>query len=323
MNSVPFIKSPVGNAFKSKAQVFCQFFSKIARSLKEKASPLKNTVWNYNSSRKLRTTLTFKFDYVSVAFVQCKLKKIKKNKAAGLDKFPGVLIKDSASFISKPLSYLLNLSLKTSQVPRDWEIVKITPIFMSGDSTNTDNYGPIIVLPIISKVLERAVHMQVTIYLEKYNLLSNNQFGYWKKRSTQLATILLLDLFCKSLKDGMLVGYVFLDLLKAFDMISHSVLLQKLPCYGLRNRELAWFQDNLFERYQRVLYDNISSLPEEIMCGIPQGSILGPLLFLLYFNDIEDAVLHSKIILFADDTVIFTSVKSKELILNTFHVTYI
>ena len=97
-----------------KLKFFVNFFTKIARSLKEKAFPLKNTVWNYNSSRKLRTA-KFQFDYVSVAFVQSELKKIKKNKAPGLDEMLSVLIKDSASVISKPLSYLLNLSLKTSK----------------------------------------------------------------------------------------------------------------------------------------------------------------------------------------------------------------
>ena len=127
--------------------------------------------------------------------------------------------------------------------------MKITPIFKSGDSTNTDNYRPISVLPIISKVLKRAVHMQIMNYLEKYNLLSNNQFGYQKKQSTRLVTTLLLDLFCKSLNDGMPVGCIFLGLSKAFDTISHSILLQKLPGYGLTNGELAWFQDYLFERY--------------------------------------------------------------------------
>ena len=224
-NSVPFIKSPIRNTLKSKAQVFCQFFSKIARSLKEKAFPLKNTVSNYNSLRKLRTTATFKFDYVSVAFVQSELKKIKKNKAAGLDELPGVLIKYSASVIYKPLLSLLNLSLKTSQVPRDWKIMQITPIFKSGVSTNTYNYRPVSVLPIISKVLERTVYTQVMNYLEKYNLLSSSQFGYRKKRNTRLATTLLLDSFHKSLNDGMFVGCNFLNLSKAFDTISHSVLL--------------------------------------------------------------------------------------------------
>ena len=214
---------------------------------------LYSALWNYSLSRKLKTTVTFKFDYVSVAFVQSELKKIKKNKSAGLDELPGVLIKDSASVIWKPLSYLLNLSLKTSQVPRPWKITKITPIFKSGDFSNTDNYRPIHVLPIASKVLERAVHTQVMNYFEKYNLLSNNQFGYRKKRSIRLATTLLLDSFHKSLNDGMLVGCIFSDLSKAFDTISHSVLLQKLPGYGLTNGELAWFQDYLFERYQRVL----------------------------------------------------------------------
>jgi len=114
----------------------------------------------------------------------------------------------------------------------------------------------------------------------------------------------------------MLVGCVFLDLSKAFDTISHSVLLQKLPTYGISNAELTWFSDYLFERYQRVHYDDDLSPPEAIHCSVPQGSILGPLLFLLYFNDIEDAVLHSKVILFADDTVIFTLGKSVEDSLN-------
>ena len=201
------------------------FFSKIAKSLKEKAFPLKNTVWNCNALRKLRTTATFKFDYVSVAFVQSELKKIKKNKAAGLDELPGVLIKYSASVISKLSLSLLNLSLKTPQVPRDWKIMQITPIFKSGVSTNTYNYRPISMLPIISKVLEKTVYTQVMNYLEKYNLLSSSQFGYRKKRNTRLATTLLLDSFHKSLNDGMFVGCNFLNLSKAFDMISHSVLL--------------------------------------------------------------------------------------------------
>ena len=168
-------------------------------------------------------TMTFQFDNVSVAFVQSELKEIKKNKAAGLGDLPGVLNKDSASVVSKSLLYLLNLSLKTSQVPKDWKIAKITPIFKSGDSTNTDSYKPISVLPILSKVLERAVHMQVINYLEKYKLLSNNQFGYQKKRNTRPAATLLLDLFRKLLNDGIFAGCIFLDLSKAFDTISHAI----------------------------------------------------------------------------------------------------
>jgi len=121
-NSIPFIKSSLGNF---KAQTFCHFFSKIAQSLKKKAFPFTNSTWNYVSFKILRTTATFKFDYVSVVFVQKQLKDIKKRKSTGLDDLPVQLIKDSASIISKPLTHLINRSLQTSQIPKDWKIANL------------------------------------------------------------------------------------------------------------------------------------------------------------------------------------------------------
>ena len=233
------------------------------------------------------------------------------NKACGIDNLPSKLLKHSAPVISKPLSFLVNLSLKTGSFPQKWKTAKITPLHKSGDTTNTDNYRPISVLPTLSKILEREIHRQIMTYLETHSLLSRNQFGYRSKRSTQLATTLFLDNIRFEINKGKLVGALFIDLSKAFDTIGHSILLNKLPASGIINKELMWFENYLFNRKHIVQYDETISEPQDIYCGVPQGSILGPLLFMLYFNDIEDVVLHSESIMFADDTVLYASGKNQ------------
>ena len=150
-------------------------------------------------------------------------------------------------------------------------------------------------------------------YLEVNNLLSRCQYGYRRMRSTDLAATLLLDNFRKEVDKGNLVGVVFMDLSKAFDTIAHSTLLGKLTTYGINNKELDWFTSYLFNRTQQVVLDNVKSEIQHVHCGVPQGSILGPLLFLVFFNDFPDVLLRADIIQFADDTVIYFSS-------NNFHV---
>ena len=149
-------------------------------------------------------------------------------------------------------------------------------------------------------------------HLEHNNLLSIHQFGFRKKRSTELAAVCFLDEIRKAMDTGMLTGAIYIDLSKAFDTISHASLIDKLPSYGITGLSQEWFCNYLFGRYQQVSYHHSLSDKVPIFCGVPQGSILGPLLFLLHFNGAANILSSCKIVKFADDTVLFYSHKNSE-----------
>ena len=238
-------------------------------------------------------------------FVIKQLNVFKRNKASGNDNLPPGLLKDCRHHIAKPIAFILNLSLDTNTFPHPWKIAKVTPIHKKGSLKEPSNYRPISVLPVLSKILERAVHIQLVDYLEEYNLITKYQFGYRKKRSTNAAATILVDDIRGNVDKGHMVGAVFIDLSKAFDTLSHSMLIEKLSAYGVRNSELLWFTDYLFGRQQFVQVDGCSSESTYMMTGVPQGSILGPLLFMIYFNDVVDQVCQCEILMYADDTVLY------------------
>ena len=219
-------------------------------------------------------------------------------------------MKDCAKAISGPLTHLINLSLKSGVVPSDWKVAKVTPIHKGGSKEDFNNFRSISVLPVLSKILEKTVHKQLLDYVEN-NLLSKHQFGYRKKRSTELATILLADNIRKDVNKGNLVGAVFVDLSKAFDTLSHSVLLRKLNLYGISQTSQKWFCDYFFNRKQFEVINECPSKMKNVVCGVSQGSILEFLLFLSYFNDFEEHLQHVNVLNFADDTVIYFAAKSK------------
>ena len=182
------------------------------------------------------------------------------------------------------------------------------PSHKSGSTTNFDNYRPISVLPVVSKVIEKIVHEQLIKFLDENKLLSTRQFGFRAKMSTEIAATLLLDDIRRSVDKGQQLGALFVYLSKAFDTISHSKLLTKLPSYGIDSKELTWFEDYLFNRSAQVSYNDVLSEAQQLNSGVPQGSILGPLLFVLFFNEITD-VIETNIVKYADDTVIFRADK--------------
>ena len=253
----------------------------------------------------METETVFVFTYVSTIFVEKELKGLKRRKAAGIDGIPPGPLKDASSVLAKPLAFLINLSLQTETVPNEWKIAKVVAVHKGGSKEDKNNFRPISVLPVISKILERAVHHQLVQYLEENNILSKNKFGYRKKRSTELATLLLIDEMSKEIDKGKMVGAVSIDLSKAFDTLSHSVLISKMQKCGVKGIAIQWFIDYLFNRSIISVIDDQRSEPQSLICGVPQGSILGPILFLMYFNDFEQCLSHSRVYKFADDTVIF------------------
>ena len=230
----------------SRANVFCSYFTNIVKTLKEKAIPLINFTWKQTSFIPIRTVRRFNFRYVSKIFVEKQIKKFPRKKETGVDDLPTTLLKDCASLISQPICHIINLSITTGIVPRIWKTAKITPVFKSGDPDKPENYQPISVLPALSKLLERAVHSQLIEYLENNELLSKVQFGYRSKRSTSSAATIFVDDIRREMDKGKLTGAVFLDLTKAFDTISHTVLIEKIRSYGVYGNELIWFTDYLF-----------------------------------------------------------------------------
>ena len=171
--------------------------------------------------------------------------------------------------------------------PSSEKFSKIAPVYKSDERTIMDNYRPISVLPVISKVFERVVHNQRYDYLEANNMLSERQFGFCNKSSTQHAVTFFSVFIRTNMDKDLMTGAVFIDLQKAFDTVDHARLLSKLSIYGIKNKELSWFESYLFGRKQIVSYDGALSGIRAISCGVPQGSILGPLLFTILMNDID------------------------------------
>jgi hypothetical protein len=216
-----------------------------------------------------------------------------------------MIIKSLYKSFIVPLTHVLNLSITQGVVPNELKIAKIIPLFKHGDSKLMKNYRPISVLPVFSKILEKLVYKRTIEFIKKHNILYAYQFGFREKHSTALALALLSDKINESFSENKFTIGVFLDFSKAFDTVDHSILLQKLEHYGIRGLALSWFKSYLSNRYQFVHFDGTSSTREKVCCGVPQGSVLGPLLFLLYINDL--CMVSDKLfsILFADDSNMF------------------
>ena len=196
---------------------------------------------------------------------------------------------------------------------------KILPLHKSDSVFEVSNYRPISLLPIISKIFEKLIFVRLNEFKTKHQILYQNQFGFQKKKSTELAVNSIVSNVIKSLENKESAYCIFLDFAKAFDTVNHDILIQKLDYYGMRGNALNLFKSYLTERQQFTEIGDTLSDMEYIKCGVPQGSILGPLLFLLYINDITESSTLLKFYLFADDTTLFYSCKADnntEVVLN-------
>ena len=186
----------------------------------------------------------FRFEKVNPVQVYNELKNLKRKKSVDVEQFPSGIIKDAATVLAGPLTFLVSMPIEAGLVPSDWRIAKVILVFQSGNKSDSDNYRSISVLPILSKLLEKFVPKQLIDHLEKNCILFNFQFGFRFKCSTELAVTLLTDLIRKEADKGSLTWAIFIDLSKAFDTVSHPSLLDKLPSFRIHGTELNWFTDS-------------------------------------------------------------------------------
>ena len=255
---------------------------------------------------------TWDLQRVEQKTVQRILHSLKVNKAAGLDKIPARLLKDAEMELAPSITYLVNKSISDGIVPDLWKVARVTPLHKSDDKLQVENYRPISVLPVLSKVVERVVHSQLNAHLHQLDFLYQHQYGFRRGHSTEQAITQLNNWVLESMDEGKVTGLLFIDISKAFDSLNHKVLLRKLEHLGLSERSLRWFRSYLADRQQSVLINGELSEPHTITLGVPQGSILGPLLFNVYINSLPNAVKKTRMILYADDAVLFCDASTRQ-----------
>ena len=282
------------------ADCFNQYFSSIGCKLSE-------SIQNINIEPMAFVTpveSSFHFSRISVQEVLSALNQLNLRKSPGLDGISVKLLKDTSDVIAQPLANIFNLSLQTGIFPDDWKIAKISPVFKEGNKTDCGNYRPISVISVVAKLFEGLVYNQLRTFISDNNILVKQQSGFRSQHSTETALLGSTNEWLYNMDSGLINGVLFLDLKKAFDTVDHEILLKKLHLYGIKGTPYAWFKSYIQNRKQICLMNGKKSHAREIRCGVPQGSNLGPILFLLYINDLPKCLEATRANLFADDTTL-------------------
>jgi len=297
------------------ANAFNDYFINIGHSLAENIhSPI-----HFTQYLRQEISSSFKFKIIDETVTENTINKLKNKSSYGVDGLSNKLIKSAKNYLIIPLTLIINQTLKTGEFPNELKIARVKPLFKAGNSYDICNYRPISLLPSISKIFERIIFQQLFEYLNNNKLISCEQFGFRPGYSTELASLRLIDHITKQMDQMELPLNIYIDLSKAFDTLDHTILLSKMNFYGISGRELNLFRNYIINRHQFVEFNGCKSIVRTISTGVPQGSILGPLLFLIYINDLPHVSNLFEMLMYADDTTLFCNIKhtTTEVELNT------
>ena len=289
---------------KTVADKFNEFFVNIGISLSKSISESPNHFSAYLKSPISDSMSLFMTDASEIIDIVMKLPN--KN-GVGTDDIPIHILKSSIAHVAEILSTIINCSFQSGIFPDGLKIAKVIPVFKDGENNLLTNYRPISVLSCFSKIFEKALYNRLLSFLERKNVIVNEQYGFRENHSTYMAVMKMYEGISSAVDNKDFAVGIFVDLAKAFDSLNHEILLGKLAHYGIRGIVLDLFRSYLQNRYQYVSYNGSTSTQKKIVCGVPQGSILGPILFLIYINDIVNCSDILKFILFADDTNLYHS----------------
>uniref|UniRef100_A0A0X3PXH1 Reverse transcriptase domain-containing protein n=1 Tax=Schistocephalus solidus TaxID=70667 RepID=A0A0X3PXH1_SCHSO len=301
-HQIPLIKTAVGveiSENREKAEYFSQFYRSVFTN---EARFLRPSVDN-------PPTASISHILFSEFLIQKELKELKESKSPGPDELPPKLLKELANELSAPLSVLFQKSFDSGTLPFDWKLAHITPLYKSGSRASVTNYRPISLTCILGKIMERIIKSELVKFLETHNLLSSCQHGFRKGRSCTTNLLYSIQRWTQALEDRHAVHIAFIDFQKAFDTVPHERLLYKLERIGIRGNLLKWIENFLVGRRQVVCIGQERSSSAAVESGVPQGSVLGPILFLIYVNDCVRN-LDCEAAMFADDIKIWNVIQS-------------